>query len=326
MLDGTRRRRLDRRLVATGLAVAVSVCTLPITLARLTGGDDRFPSPLLAAAAPFAAAALLPAVVLALVGRPRRLAALPAALAVLHLAWLAPSLLPDAGPGTVAGARLTVLTSNVLFGEADAAELVAAVDRFDVDVLVVQELTADMVERLRAAGLERRLSHPVLEPAGGASGTGIWTRTRPQALPSLPGTTFAMPRLRLPLGDRFVTVTAAHPFPPHGDGVGRWNADMRTLHAAVAATPGPQVVAGDFNATRDHAPFRRLLDAGLGDAADGRGVAAWPGMTWPNGRWFPPVLRLDHVLVSHPVRVDDVRVLVVPGSDHRAVVARLRLG
>ena len=183
-----------------------------------------------------------------------------------------------------------------------------------------------MVQRLRAAGLERRLPHAVLEPAGGAAGTGIWTRTPPQAMASLPGTTFAMPRLRLPLGDGVVTVTAAHPFPPRNTGVDRWNADMRVLADAVAATEGPQVVAGDFNATRDHGPLRRLLDVGLTDAADARGAGAWPGMTWPHGHWFPPALRLDHVLASQPVQVDDVQVLVIPGSDHRAVVARLRLG
>jgi endonuclease/exonuclease/phosphatase (EEP) superfamily protein YafD len=59
---------------------------------------------------------------------------------------------------------------------------------------------------------------------------------------------------------------------------------MAGLRQAIEQTRGPQVVAGDLNATRDHAPFRRLLDAGLVDAADAQGWSAWPGMTWPADR------------------------------------------
>lgn len=322
----------DRRRLATGVAVGASIAVLPVTVARVAGGGGRFPAPLLAAATPFAALALLPAVALALAGRPRRLAALPGALALLHLAWLAPSLAPDGGPADQGGAawttssiRLTVMTSNAYLGQADAAALVAAVDRFGVDVLAVEELTPALVGRLRAAGLEQRLPYAVLRPGPGGSGTGLWTRSRPDPLPPLTGTSFATPRLRLPVGAGYLTVTAAHPQAPRPGAVGRWEADLRALHDGLAASAGPQLVAGDFNATRDHGPFRRLLDLGLVDAADARGWHAWPGTTWPNDRWFPPLLRLDHVLASPPVAVDDVRVVDVPGSDHRALVARLRL-
>jgi hypothetical protein len=70
---------------------------------------------------------------------------------------------------------------------------------------------------------------------------------------------------------------------------------MRALRQTIGETSGAQVVTGDLNATRDHGPFRHLLDAGLTDAADAQGSRAWPGMTWPADRAFPPVMRLDHV-------------------------------
>jgi endonuclease/exonuclease/phosphatase family metal-dependent hydrolase len=82
------------------------------------------------------------------------------------------------------------------------------------------------------------------------------------------------------------------------------------------------VVLGDFNADRDHAPFRRLLDTGLRDAHDerGRGLAR----TFPS--WLP-VLHLDHVLVRDGngarVVVRDVREVRLPGSDHLTVVTDL---
>ena len=82
------------------------------------------------------------------------------------------------------------------------------------------------------------------------------------------------------------------------------------------------VVAGDLNADRDHALFRRLLATGLQDAHDvrGRGLAR----TWPASF---PILHLDHVLVRDGagtrlvvLKVDEAD---LPGSDHKAVVADL---
>jgi endonuclease/exonuclease/phosphatase (EEP) superfamily protein YafD len=82
-------------------------------------------------------------------------------------------------------------------------------------------------------------------------------------------------------------------------------------------------MAGDFNASRTDAGFARLLrGSGFADAADGRGLLP----TWPSSKaWIWPVLRLDHVLVSRGIGVAGVRVLGPTGSDHRAVVADLRL-
>ena len=45
--------------------------------------------------------------------------------------------------------------------------------------------------------------------------------------------------------------------------------------------------------------------------------------TYPADSLLPPVLTIDHVLVGSRWRATDVRTLSVPGSDHRAVLARL---
>jgi endonuclease/exonuclease/phosphatase (EEP) superfamily protein YafD len=85
---------------------------------------------------------------------------------------------------------------------------------------------------------------------------------------------------------------------------------------------GPLLLAGDFNVTRQHRPFRQLLGTDLRDAhlETGRGRAR----TWPAGRRLPPFALLDHVLVSPHFAVDATAEVDVPGSDHRAVVADLR--
>jgi len=318
------------RVWATVAGAVAVLLVVPVTLARAVGGEQRAPMPLLAAAAPFAVPALVVAIALTLLGRVRWAAAVPGLLLVVHLAWLAPSLAPDGDPAT-SGRRdtqtLTVMTANILFGRADAGALVREVERRGVDVLAVQELTPAAVERLRAAGLEKVLPHSVVSPASGAAGTGLWTRLPTTELSPVATTGFAMPRVWVDLPDETaVTVTVAHPYPPLNDeGIRRWGPDMASLRQAVEQTTGPQVVAGDFNATRDHAPFRRLLDAGLVDAADAEGLTAWPGMTWPADRPYPPVMRLDHVLASPAFAVRDVAVVQLPGTDHRAVVARLTL-
>ena len=54
-------------------------------------------------------------------------------------------------------------------------------------------------------------------------------------------------------------------------------------------------------------------------------------MTWPVGRgWparlpLPPVLQLDHVLVSPDVQVRSARTIEVPGSDHRGISTQIVL-
>src|SRR3954452_18514561 len=86
------------RWTATAASCLATVAVLPVTLARWAGGEQSFPGPLLAAAAPFVVPPLAVAVALALLGRRPWIAAVPGALLVLHLAWLAPSLSRDAGP------------------------------------------------------------------------------------------------------------------------------------------------------------------------------------------------------------------------------------
>jgi endonuclease/exonuclease/phosphatase family metal-dependent hydrolase len=82
------------------------------------------------------------------------------------------------------------------------------------------------------------------------------------------------------------------------------------------------VLAGDFNATLDHAPFRQLLRLGYADAALQAGNALAP--TWgPLGR--PAVITIDHVLVDRRCAVLASSVHAVPGTDHRAVYAEVQL-
>jgi endonuclease/exonuclease/phosphatase (EEP) superfamily protein YafD len=103
--------------------------------------------------------------------------------------------------------------------------------------------------------------------------------------------------------------------------------DARPAYSGSAIwSDGPQLLAGDFNASKDHRPFRRLVAAGYVDCADAAWRRQWPAVTWPSGRWRRPVMRLDHVLASRAdFTVQDSRTVLVAGTDHRGVLVSLRL-
>ena len=100
-----------------------------------------------------------------------------------------------------------------------------------------------------------------------------------------------------------------------------WKADLRALPPATDETV--KILAGDFNATLDHAELRRVIGRGYEDAADtvGAGLHA----TWPANRRIPPPVTIDHVLVDERAGVRSLRVIPLAGSDHRAVLAEIAL-
>ncbi|WP_459963564.1 endonuclease/exonuclease/phosphatase family protein [Nocardia sp. IFM 10818] len=103
---------------------------------------------------------------------------------------------------------------------------------------------------------------------------------------------------------------------------------LRTIRDLLDQTPGKVIVGGDFNATYDHAPYRDLLRGRYADSAELLGVGALP--TWPDGDSMGaltdsgPFIGIDRVLVAGG-HATEIRSITIPGTDHRAVVARLRL-
>jgi endonuclease/exonuclease/phosphatase family metal-dependent hydrolase len=232
-----------------------------------------------------------------------------------------------AGVPAFGGGRLRVATVSLRMGEVDAEPVLDLVRRYDVDVLTVAELTPAAHERLCAAGLEKLLPDAHVIPARpgaveSASGA-VWSRWPVHQRTAVPGV-FEQPTVSLATdGGPDVEVTAVHTCPP-----ARSPGDVRRWESDLAALPPPapdvlRVLAGDFNATPDHAALRAVLARGYRDAADdaGRG-RAW---TWRPLRLRFPRLTLDHVLVDPRVGVASVEFVDVEGSDHRAVVAELVL-
>jgi endonuclease/exonuclease/phosphatase (EEP) superfamily protein YafD len=323
-----RRRGTEKRLALAGAGRYwwIWVFVAPVvawTLIRLFGLDRGFPLVPMMAFTPYLAIAAL--LVFGVAAALRNWVA--AAVAGLATLCLALGVLPRAiGDGTVdPGGRETVsvLSSNVYVGHADPEALVDLVDRHDVDLLSVQELTPKFARQLRRAGLERRLPNAIEETRPRSAGGGLYSRL---PMRELAGSQFffRMPRAILMLPDgRRLRVVGVHPYPPGRGNDDLWREGLESLPAAGGGPPW--VLLGDFNATLDVSLLRETIDRGYRDAGDLAGEGLVP--TWPNtGRDLRfPVITIDHVLADERLDFADYGVEDLPGSDHRSIHAELAL-
>ncbi|TDQ51431.1 endonuclease/exonuclease/phosphatase family protein [Actinorugispora endophytica] len=307
--------------------VVAALLLLPWALWALVRGfglESGYPLTAGVTFTPYAAATAVLPLLFALLAR-RWLPALAAALvAAVLVGLLLPRALADAPPDPApTGPALRVLTLNMYLGSADAETVVDLVRRNDVDLLSLQELTPDAADALETAGIGGTLPHAVVEARLGASGGGLYSRHPLTRIagptdhePEMPWAEVAVP------GAVPVEAVSAHPFPPLGPGMTRdWTRYMADLpHADPDGAV--RVLAGDLNATTDHAVLRELLATGYTDAA----AAAGNGFdaTWPVGGTVPGVV-IDHVLADERARAVRTSTHLVPGTDHRALLAEVVL-
>ncbi|WP_161163326.1 endonuclease/exonuclease/phosphatase family protein [Streptomyces sp. SID5910] len=237
------------------------------------------------------------------------------------LAWFTE---PYGKAGEPAGppvAEVRVLTSNVEFGQGTDA-LIGAVRREQPDLLFVQECEYTCDAALRRA-LGAGYPHRRAVEGGGSEGSVILSRFPLTPAPAVPGT-MGMPAAVADVRGHAVRLQLAHPMPPLPEQLGLWRTELGRLRDAADGAGGtPTVLAGDFNASQDHAAFRRILDTGLYDAARLAGQDRAP--SWPSRT--TPVLgaQIDHVLVSPDFAAHRARFLHLAGTDHRALVVDLTL-
>lgn len=323
----TAARSRRRDLLQRSLTWLIVVCA-GWALARLTGADRL---PLLAgllvpilAFTPYAALVSVVLTVLTLVFR--RWKAFGVALAVSGAFAVAvlPRAIGDASP-VGRGPLLRILTANLRLGQADPHVLVDLVRRTHADLLSVQEFTPQAGTGFDRAGLGRLLPHKITTPLGNALGSALYARWPLRPLPMfqvhLVGLAIPHAEMDVPGGDR-VEVMAVHLAHPtiNPSGVGQWNRGLVLLPAGQRHGP-VRILAGDFNATLDHQSLRHLIGEGYVDAA----YQAGNGLVPTFRQWWVPPITLDHVLADTRCAVGRVTVYDLPGSDHRAVFAELRL-
>ncbi|MEU0004112.1 endonuclease/exonuclease/phosphatase family protein [Streptomyces sp. NPDC006314] len=224
-------------------------------------------------------------------------------------------------PGGPPLAAVRVLTSNVEFGRGTPALVPVIRDRHP-DVVFVAEC-----EHTCQATLEGDFAdtYPYRQAvrAAGSHGSVILSRYPLQPTEGVDGT-MGMPGAVADVRGHAVRLQLAHPMPPLPRQLGLWRRELGRLRAfAAAGKDTPTILAGDFNASQDHAAFRRILDTGLTDAARLAGHDRAP--SWPSRTASVIGAQIDHVLISPDFAATGAHFLRLTGSDHRALVVDLTL-
>lgn len=216
---------------------------------------------------------------------------------------------------------IEVLTLNTLGGSVDADELAAYLVEERPDVVALQEAPAGFVSAVVAAldAVEGRDPLPgfqvFLAGDGAVGSTALLVSTDLGEYGQTDGplTTFGTVWAAPFDGDGPVLLSV-HLVPPATGNMDAWRTELQWITDLCDTVPN-LVIAGDFNATYDHAPMRRCTDAARGAG----GVGTWP-THWPALLGAP----IDHVVVDPEAwRGLGARVVTLGGSDHRAVLVRI---
>lgn len=130
------------------------------------------------------------------------------------------------------------------------------------------------------------------------------------------------------LGEKRLNIIIVHPTTPKPSGFEERNQELKLVTEEARALPSPKMLIGDFNCTQFSPMFKQILSAGLSDSSQGLG----PQPTWParTGRvipWvtIPPMVPIDHVLVSKDICVLKREVGPPIASDHLPVFVNLKM-
>jgi endonuclease/exonuclease/phosphatase (EEP) superfamily protein YafD len=239
--------------------------------------------------------------------------------------FVVPRAIPHVTAST-GGTTLKVLSFNVDQGGADITDLAAEIRSARPDVVVMPESGESFAGRLQAAipSLHYR-SHVVQQPGeGDVHGVTVLTAAH---LGDVTSTEIEQgqfdPWVTITGGDLGkVRIVAVHSSAPTWGKIQNWPVELKSLQQWCGQTSTPTIIAGDFNASEDHLEFRQGT-AGCEDAGTVTGhglIATWP-TRWP--RWFGA--QIDHVLGAGGVQPTSLQVLDLPGSDHRALLAQVRV-
>lgn len=229
-------------------------------------------------------------------------------------------------PATDPNRQMVIYTHNVKVDGAPAADVANEILAFEPDIVVLQETSQRFMTSL--ANIDALAEYRFrAADTGQLSRLAIWSRwplgdTTVSLLSSARRSRNVMrTTVETPAGP--IDLWNVHLMAPLGESrVDAWQAELETLTAGPPSAP--TVVAGDFNATPQHAQFRRVLASGWSDVHEAKGCGR--DTTWPAGRFpVPTLLRLDHMLVTSHFEVRAASLGNNSESDHRPLIAVLEL-
>lgn len=305
-------------------ALAIAVVGLLARYVPLTNQVVMFAAVL----SPYLMSTAVVSAVLLFAGRRWALALVATVVVIVAIAVELPLFISKRNDPAVQTVPLRIMTANILYGRADAEPLVETANAH-ADVLAVQELTPEAVERLSAAGLDETFPYRALDARPGPDGVGMWSRFPITASERIGDYQLAMVSARIKLEGAQVdpAVLVAHLLPPWPNPIADFRSDMQRMQRtmrdlAESVGAGCAIVAGDFNSTPDMREFRHLLRNGFQDASLQAGAGF--NRTYPADSRIPPIIAIDHVL-TYQCTATSAETTKLPGSDHEGLITTLEV-
>jgi vancomycin resistance protein VanJ len=221
--------------------------------------------------------------------------------------------------------QFSIMTFNVGDGAAQPADLARVLKESGADIVGLQEVTRKQADALKEL-LAQTYPYQIFIKDG-IPGKGLLSKYPIidwEALELDPGRPDLL--TELDLNGQALRVIVVHPQPPriHPDGI-HWTVQTEAQFQRLfelASDGKPTVLLGDFNMTEQNPHYAVLAKAGLTDAY--REAGQGPGNTFPL-RWgllpLIPLVRIDYIWHSAPLRAVGAKVGADAGSDHLPVLA-----
>jgi endonuclease/exonuclease/phosphatase (EEP) superfamily protein YafD len=223
---------------------------------------------------------------------------------------------PVCAPDTSIEADITVAQMNVYAANCTNAQQFPFSELHNVDVVTIQELNEPchytLTETLKSA-----FPHFVEEPWDTCCyGLGLYSKWPILAHEVV--SVFDVPIIKAVVrcNDVDLTVISLHTMAPaFPDLTTERNTQLRAVSKMASEFVGPSIVLGDFNLVPWDREFKQFLKAAnLSSVRDGFQA------TFPMDLGVP-LIPIDHVCYSEHFHPTECRVVNIPGSDHRGMVA-----
>ncbi|HLU06772.1 MAG TPA: endonuclease/exonuclease/phosphatase family protein [Woeseiaceae bacterium] len=222
-----------------------------------------------------------------------------------------------------AESALRVMSLNVNLRNFDYGQALALVENEHPDIVGFLEVNKAWTDHL--SGLQATYPYSVLQPEEGAYGIALYSRfplRELDASPYVEANVQAALLADVALKGGEVRLILAHLLAPTSkQKAAVRNLQIETIAEKIRNESGREhILLGDLNITPWSPHYVQLVEAGLQNAARGRGY--WP--TWPAGI-NPLKIPIDHCLVSDGIEVQQFRTSADFGSDHLAIIADVAL-
>jgi len=237
---------------------------------------------------------------------------------LVHVVAVVMPMLPIEDQTPLNASSLRIMTSNLEASNTGYKAHIQYLHSIDPDVIVFQEYTHRWKNAFSGEFDAYEFKEEV--PSEGGFGIALYSKLPLQntKVLSLVSNSFPSLQSEIILGDGSLRLLGTHPPPPLSKALyASRNQQLNKISEWVHAQTTPAIVAGDLNISPWSHHFKQFIDESA--LRNPRvGVRLLP--TWPTH--FPLMfIPIDHILVSHGLRISSMGVSHGLASDHRALWA-----